>query len=73
MLGLLVYDGTIDLELVERTLGNFVVEAWEASRPSVLDLRAVLPDPYLNEYFQWLAERVAKSMRERPRAPAYVS
>jgi hypothetical protein len=33
MLGLLVYDGVIEIDLVERTLGDFVKNAWEKSRP----------------------------------------
>ncbi|MHB8606115.1 MAG: DUF4760 domain-containing protein [Thermoplasmatota archaeon] len=71
MLGLLVYDGTIELELVERTLGNFVTAAFEKYRAGFESLRATLPDPYLGEYFEWLAHRVDSRMSDRPRAPAY--
>jgi DNA polymerase III delta subunit len=70
MLGLLVADGSIDLELVERTLGDFVVRAWEKYRPVIEDMRKQLSDPYLAEYFQHLAERLARLMRDAPRTPA---
>lgn len=70
MLGLLVADGRIDLDLVERTLGDFVIRAWSRYRPVIEDMRRELSDPYLAEYFQWLAEQVERLMRESPRAPA---
>jgi len=71
MLGLLVHDRTVDLELVERTLGSFVVLAWDAFKPGVLELRSRNKDPYLSEYFEWLAECLRAMMRDRPRTPAY--
>ncbi len=73
MLGLLVFDRKLDIDLVERTLGNFAVTSWEAMRPSIEDLRVETKDPYLNEYFQWLAENVQARMRDQPRAPAYTT
>lgn len=73
MLGLLVYDGAIDLDLVERTLGNFVVTAWTGFKPGIERLRVTTSDPYLAEYFQWLAERVDERMRTAPRTPAYAA
>jgi len=71
MLGLLVYDGTIDLQLVERTLGSYVVTTWQKFRPSIMDLRKFYPDPYLSEYYQYLAERIEALMQQHPREPAY--
>jgi hypothetical protein len=70
MLGLLVADGRIDLDLVERTLGDFVTRAWKRYQPVIEDMRRELGDPYLAEYFEWLAGQVARLMRESPRAPA---
>ena len=71
MLGLLVYDGTIDLNLVERTLGSYVTGMWKRFEPGVLELRTSLPDPYMAEYFQYLAIRIERLMSETPRRPAY--
>ena len=73
MLGLLVFDATIDIDLVERTLGSFVVDAWARYKPGFESLRVSLSDPYLGEYFQWLAQRVDARMAEHPRRPAYES
>jgi hypothetical protein len=69
--GILVADGLINLELVEKTLGSFVGTAWDKYQPVFQDMRENAPDPYIGEYFQWLAELLGKRMRENPRRPAY--
>jgi len=69
MLGLMVYDGMIELALVERTLGDYVAFSWEKYKSFTYDRRN--EDPYLNEYFEWLANRLDEYMRSNPRAPAY--
>lgn len=71
MLGLLVHDGMIGLDLVERTLGDFVSNSWRKYAPLFGAMRQENGDPYLAEYFQWLAERIEARMREKPRTPAY--
>jgi hypothetical protein len=55
LMGILVSDGLVNLELVDKTLGSFVITAWEKYRPVYLDMREKTPDPFLGEYFQWLA------------------
>jgi hypothetical protein len=69
MLGLMVYDGMIELSLVERTLGDYVGFSWEKYKSFTYDRRK--DDPYLNEYFEWLANRLDEYMRSNPRPPAY--
>ena len=69
MLGLMVYDGMIELSLVERTLGDYVAFSWEKYKSFTYDRRN--EDPYLNEYFEWLANRLDDYMRSNPRTPAY--
>ena len=71
MLGLLVFDKTIDFALVERTLGSWVTMAWKRFQPIILELRAQSKDPYTSEYFEWLAARMEMWLRDRPRVPAY--
>jgi hypothetical protein len=73
MLGLQVAGKLIDISLVDRTLGSFVVTAWEKYKVLFEDMRAAIPDPYLGEYFQSLAERIQKEMKENPREPFYKS
>ncbi|HZY69497.1 MAG TPA: hypothetical protein VFF67_00770 [Thermoplasmata archaeon] len=71
MLGMLVFDRTIEIDLVERTLGSYVTATWKKFEPSVLELRVQQKDPYLSEFFQYLGEHMERWMRERPRTPAY--
>ena len=70
-LGILVAEKLIDLDLVDKTLGSFVTSAWEKYQPMFLDMRKKIPDPYLGEYFQWLAGRIEVRMRNHPRPPFY--
>jgi hypothetical protein len=72
-LGILVAGEFISLDLVEKTLGSFVTTSWEKYKPMYMNMREKLPDPYLAEYFQWLAERLEKQMREKPRKPFYLA
>ena len=70
-LGLLVAERFINIDLVDKTLGSFVTTSWEKYKKIFLDLREKLPDPFLGEYFQWLAGRIEERMRETPRKPFY--
>jgi hypothetical protein len=70
-LGILVADKVINMDLIDKTLGSFVTTSWEKYRPMFTDMRAKLPDPFLGEYFQWLAEGIDKRMKEKPREPVY--
>ncbi len=70
-LGILVAERFIDLDLVDKTLGSFVTNGWERYKPIILDLREKIPDPFLSEYFQWLAERIDDRMTNHPRVPFY--
>jgi hypothetical protein len=68
-LGILVAEGLIDIGLVDKTLGSFVTTAWDKYKIMFLDMRKA--DPFLGEYFQWLAERIEERMQNSPRQPFY--
>ena len=68
-LGLLVAEKYIDIDLVDKTLGSFVITAWEKYKKIFLSMRE--QDPFLAEYFQWLAGQIDKRMKENPRKPFY--
>ena len=72
-LGILLADKLIDTELLDKTLGSFIMIAWEKFKPMILELREKNPDPYLAEYFQWMAEQIDKRMKDNPRKPFYQS
>ena len=72
-LGILVAERFINMDLVDKTLGSFVTTSWEKYKKVFLDIREKQPDPFLGEYFQWLAERIDERMRENPRKPFYTT
>jgi hypothetical protein len=72
-LGIMVADGYINMDLVDKTLGSFVTTSWDKYKVVFLDMREKIPDPFLGEYFQWLAERIEQRMKEHPRQPFFNS
>ena len=72
-LGILVAERLINIDLVDKTLGSFVTTSWEKYKPLFLDIRQKQPDPFLGEYFQWLAEQIDARMRQNPRKPFHES
>lgn len=68
-LGMLVAERLIDIDLVDKTLGSFVTTSWEKYKVLFTDIRVNQPDPFLGEYYQWLAECIERRMRENPRQP----
>jgi hypothetical protein len=70
-LGILVAERLVNIDLVEKTLGSFVTTSWERYKTMFLNIREKQPDPFLGEYFQWMAERIDERMRDNPREPFY--
>jgi hypothetical protein len=70
-LGILVAERLINIDLVDKTLGSFVTTSWEKYKDMFLDIREKQPDPFLGEYFQWLAEQIGERMKINPREPFY--
>ncbi len=68
-LGILVAERFITLDIVDKTLGSFVVTSWKKYKPMILDMRDTQQDPFASEYFQWLADRIDERMRDHPRRP----
>lgn len=69
-LGIMVAENILDIELVDKTLGDFVSIAWKRYEPRFSEARK--SDPFLGEYFQWLAERMADFSDNNPREPFYL-
>lgn len=70
-LGILVAEKFINLDLVDKTLGSFVTMAWIKYKVMFLSMRE--KDPFIGEYFQWLAERIDERMKMNPRRPFHES
>jgi hypothetical protein len=71
-LGILVAERLINIDLVDKTIGSLVSIAWGKYQVMIQDSRKKRPDPFLCEYFQWLAERIDERMRDAPRKPFYL-
>jgi hypothetical protein len=72
-IGLLLAERLINIDLVDKTLGSFVSTTWELYKPLIVDMREKNADPYLSEYFQWMAEQLDRRMKEKPRKPFFLS
>lgn len=70
-IGMLVAEDVIDLNLVDKTLGSFVSTTWKQLKTLYMDIRKKSNDPFLSEYYQWLAQQVDERMSLRPRKPFY--
>jgi hypothetical protein len=68
-LGILVAEKYVDIDLVDKTLGSFVSSSWKKYERVFQDIREAILDPFLGEYFQWLAEFIGKRMKDHPRKP----
>ena len=72
-LGILLAEKLINIDLVDKTLGSLVTTAWEKYKIMFLDIREKAPDPFLGEYFQWLAEQIDERMKQNPRKPFHTT
>jgi hypothetical protein len=68
-LGIFVAKGLIDVDLVDTALGDYVVTTWNKYKNFIIPTRE--RDPYLSEYYQWLAERMEERAAQNPREPFY--
>ncbi len=70
-LGILVAERLINIDLVDKTLGSLVTTAWDKYKMMFLEMREKQPDPFLGEYFQWLAGQIDERMQNNPRKPFF--
>ena len=68
-LGILVHRGDIPLALVDEFYGGPILFSWDRLRPIVDYNRAHLQRASMNEWFQWLAERLLDSYEGRAEMP----
>ncbi len=72
-IGILLAERYISVDLLDKTLGSFINANWEKFRPLVTEMREKFNDPYMSEYFQWMAEQIERRMNEKPRTPFFMS
>ncbi len=59
--------------MLDKTLGSFVTSSLGKYKPVSLDMKEKIPDTYISEYFQWMAEKIDKRMQENQRLPFFNS
>ncbi len=66
-LGILVAEGFLDVDLLDKSLGSFITTAWKRYKPAVRLMRE--GDRFTAEYFQTLAEEMHERTKKNPRKP----
>jgi len=65
-LGILVYRGDVSLNLIDEFYGGPILFSWRRLRPLVEYNRRIFQRESLNEWFQWLVERLEASYEGKP-------
>jgi hypothetical protein len=68
-LGILVYRGDVPLQLVDEFYGGPILFSWQRLQPLVGYNRQLFQRESLNEWFQWLVERLQDTYEGRPELP----
>ena len=71
-LGILVYRGQVDLALVDDFFSGPIVLSWRKLGRYIEEQRAEQGRETIEEWFQWLAERMAERESLAPPVPAHV-
>jgi hypothetical protein len=71
-LGILVYRGQVELALVDDFFSGPIVLSWRKLRRYIEEQRAEQGRETIEEWFQWLAERMAERESRTPPVPAHV-
>jgi hypothetical protein len=71
-IGMLVFERELGLRLVSGTISGPILITWRKLGRYVADVRAEMQRESFNEWFQWLAERVAALELAEGRSPAHV-
>ena len=71
-LGILVYRGEIDMDLMDDAYSGPVVQSWQKLGAYIYEFRAHVQRDTAFEWFQWLAERMQEREESQP-VPAYIA
>lgn len=72
-LGILIYQGEIDLDLFDNAYSGPVIQSWERLGKYITEFRTQLKRETAFEWFQWLAERMLERESGEDPIPAYVA
>jgi hypothetical protein len=71
-LGILVHEGEIDLQLIDDFFSGPIRVSWRKLQGHVKGERAAVGRDTINEWFQWLNERLEEIESSAPPVPAYI-
>ena len=72
-LGILVFRGEVDLDLVDDFFSGPITVSWRKLEKHVKGERSMLERDTIEEWFQWLAERLAERESRTPPVPAHIA
>jgi hypothetical protein len=72
-LGILVYRGEIDLDMIDDFFSGPIIISWKKLRGHIIEERSLLGRDTIEEWFQWLMERLLERESKEPAIPAYVA
>lgn len=72
-LGIMVHRREIDLDLVDDFFSGPIKISWQKLQGHVMGERAMLERETIEEWFQWLTERILEREADAPPVPAHVA
>lgn len=72
-IGVLVYRGEVSLELVDDFFSGPVVVSWRKLKNYIIGEREEVGRETINEWFQWLKERLEETESDTPPMPAHIA
>jgi hypothetical protein len=72
-LGILVYLGEIDLDLIDHFFSGPITISWRKLEGHIRGERSLLGRDTIEEWFQWLNERLMERESKIPPQPAYIA
>ncbi len=72
-LGILVFRGEVDLDLVDDFFSGPIKVSWQKLQGHVMGERSMLERDTIEEWFQWLTERLAERESQMPPIPAHIA
>ena len=71
-IGVLVYRGEVSLQLVDDFFSGPVMVSWRKLENQIIGERNEVGRQTINEWFQWLKERLEESESDKPPVPAHI-
>ncbi len=71
-LGILVHHGEVDLQLIDDFFSGPIIVSWRKLENYIIGERTEVGRETINEWFQWLKERLEETELDTPPTPAHI-